>query len=86
MRRRLTGVGLLLWMASWACAQNMDPATRALIEKMQSRIDGLEKRGYAVRMPHPDDRRTTLAAITTEGTETWQSGSTDPDMSTQRTS
>ena len=31
-------------MAPWACAQNMDPATRELIQKLQSRIDGLEKR------------------------------------------
>ena len=30
-------------------------------------IDGLEKLGYAVRAPHPDDRRTTLAAITARG-------------------
>jgi hypothetical protein len=33
-----------LWMAPWAGAQTMDPATRELIERMQSRIDGLEKR------------------------------------------
>jgi DNA-binding MarR family transcriptional regulator len=32
-------------------------------------IDGLEKLGYADRMPHPDDRRTTLAAITERGRE-----------------
>jgi DNA-binding MarR family transcriptional regulator len=32
-------------------------------------IDGLEKLGYAERMPHPDDRRTTLAAITERGRE-----------------
>jgi len=30
-------------------------------------IDGLEKRGYAVRRPHPEDRRTTLAEITARG-------------------
>ena len=30
-------------------------------------IDGLEKVEYVERMPHPDDRRTTLAAITTRG-------------------
>jgi DNA-binding MarR family transcriptional regulator len=30
-------------------------------------IDGLEKLGYAVRTPHPEDRRTTLAAITDRG-------------------
>jgi DNA-binding MarR family transcriptional regulator len=30
-------------------------------------IDGLEKLGYAVRTPHPEDRRTTLAAITERG-------------------
>jgi DNA-binding MarR family transcriptional regulator len=30
-------------------------------------IDGLEKLGYAERTPHPEDRRTTLAAITGRG-------------------
>jgi DNA-binding MarR family transcriptional regulator len=30
-------------------------------------IDGLEKPGYAKRTPHPEDRRTTLAAITDRG-------------------
>jgi DNA-binding MarR family transcriptional regulator len=30
-------------------------------------IDGLEKLGYAVRKPHPEDRRTTLATITVRG-------------------
>src|SRR5947208_7984786 len=30
-------------------------------------IDGLEKLGYAERTPHPEDRRTTLAAITERG-------------------
>src|SRR6201991_2415468 len=32
-------------------------------------IDGLEKRGYATRAPHPSDRRTTLATITPRGRE-----------------
>jgi DNA-binding MarR family transcriptional regulator len=32
-------------------------------------IDGLEKLGYAARTPHPEDRRTTLAAITAQGRE-----------------
>jgi DNA-binding MarR family transcriptional regulator len=32
-------------------------------------IDGLEKLGYAARTPHPEDRRTTLAAITARGRE-----------------
>jgi DNA-binding MarR family transcriptional regulator len=32
-------------------------------------IDGLEKRGYVRRTPHPSDRRTTLAAITDQGRE-----------------
>jgi DNA-binding MarR family transcriptional regulator len=32
-------------------------------------IDGLERLGYAVRTPHPEDRRTTLAAITDRGRE-----------------
>ena len=30
-------------------------------------IDGLEKLGYARRVQHPDDRRTTLAAVTRRG-------------------
>jgi DNA-binding MarR family transcriptional regulator len=30
-------------------------------------IDGLENLGYAERTPHPEDRRTTLAAITARG-------------------
>jgi DNA-binding MarR family transcriptional regulator len=30
-------------------------------------VDGLEKLGYAERSPHEHDRRTTLAAITSEG-------------------
>lgn len=30
-------------------------------------IDGLEKIGYAKRVPHPDDRRTTLAVMTPTG-------------------
>jgi DNA-binding MarR family transcriptional regulator len=32
-------------------------------------IDGLEKLGYAKRTPHPEDRRTILAAITDRGRE-----------------
>ena len=32
-------------------------------------IDGLEKLGYAERRPHPEDRRTTLAAISARGRE-----------------
>jgi DNA-binding MarR family transcriptional regulator len=32
-------------------------------------IDGLEKVGYVERTRHPDDRRTTLAAITSSGRE-----------------
>jgi DNA-binding MarR family transcriptional regulator len=32
-----------------------------------SLIDGLAKAGYAERVPHPEDRRTTLAAITNSG-------------------
>ena len=30
-------------------------------------VDGLEKRGYVERTPHPSDRRTTLASITGPG-------------------
>ena len=33
-------------------------------------IDGLEKAGYVERTPHPEDRRTTLAAITDAGRRT----------------
>lgn len=32
-----------------------------------SLVDGLERVGYAERAPHPSDRRTTLATITTTG-------------------
>jgi DNA-binding MarR family transcriptional regulator len=32
-------------------------------------IDGLERRGYVRRTPHPSDRRTTLATITEPGRE-----------------
>jgi DNA-binding MarR family transcriptional regulator len=32
-------------------------------------IDGLEKIGYVRRVPHPDDRRTTLAVMTPTGRE-----------------
>jgi DNA-binding MarR family transcriptional regulator len=32
-------------------------------------VDGLEAAGYAVRSPHPTDRRTTLAEITEKGRE-----------------
>jgi DNA-binding MarR family transcriptional regulator len=35
-----------------------------------SLVDGLEKRGFVERMPHPTDRRTTLASITVHGRET----------------
>jgi len=45
MKRRLTGIGFLLWLAPcWVGAQIMDPATRELIQKMQAQIDSLEKR------------------------------------------
>jgi DNA-binding MarR family transcriptional regulator len=30
-------------------------------------VDGLERLGYVERVPHPDDRRATLAAITARG-------------------
>ncbi|MDQ6605239.1 MAG: MarR family transcriptional regulator [Actinomycetota bacterium] len=32
-------------------------------------VDGLEKRAYAARSPHPSDRRTTLATISAAGRE-----------------
>jgi DNA-binding MarR family transcriptional regulator len=32
-------------------------------------VDGLERLGYAERAPHPSDRRTTLATITSHGRE-----------------
>src|SRR5216110_3605559 len=37
-------LGALVLFAACATAQTMDPATRALIERLQDRIDGLEKR------------------------------------------
>jgi DNA-binding MarR family transcriptional regulator len=33
-------------------------------------IDGLERSGFVTRQPHPQDRRTTLATITEQGTAT----------------
>jgi hypothetical protein len=44
MTRRLSHFLLLLGIAPWARAQNLDPAVRDLIQKMQARIDSLEKR------------------------------------------
>jgi hypothetical protein len=46
MKRGLIGIGLLMWIGSGAGAraQNLDPAVRDLIQKMQARIDSLEKR------------------------------------------
>lgn len=41
-----------------------------------SLIDGLEKLGYATRIPHPTDRRTTLAEITERGREVAQEATT----------
>ena len=43
MMSKVVMAGLLV-MAATARAQTMDPATRTLIEKLQERIDGLEKR------------------------------------------
>jgi hypothetical protein len=43
MMRRIVVAGLLV-LASRAQSQQPDPATRALLEKMQARIDSLEKR------------------------------------------
>lgn len=39
-------------------------------------VDGLEKLGYATRTPHPEDRRTTLAAITEQGTQVAEEATT----------
>src|SRR5581483_9300758 len=44
MTRRLSHLLVLLWTAPWARAQTLDPAVRELIERMQTRIDSLEKR------------------------------------------
>ena len=35
-------------------------------------VDGLERAGYLERLPHPHDRRTTLAAITDDGRQVAQ--------------
>ena len=43
-RRKTRTILTLLSIAPVAFAQNMDPAVRDLIERMQARIDGLEKR------------------------------------------
>lgn len=37
-------IGLVVALSPWACAQTTNPATRELIDKLLSRIDGLEKR------------------------------------------
>jgi DNA-binding MarR family transcriptional regulator len=39
-------------------------------------IDGLEKRGYVTRSPHPNDRRATLATITDAGRATAEQATT----------
>ncbi len=44
MIRRALTASLLLLLPAWAAAQTADPATRELIEKLLTRIDGLEKR------------------------------------------
>jgi hypothetical protein len=51
MIRRLMLVGLVL-TAPCAMAQSMDPATRALIEKLQQRVDSLEKRLAELEQGH----------------------------------
>jgi hypothetical protein len=51
MIRRLMLVGLVL-TAPCAVAQSMDPATRALIEKLQQRVDSLEKRLAELEQGH----------------------------------
>ena len=44
MSRKIIVTLLITWIAPSARAQSMDPAVRELIERMQARIDGLEKR------------------------------------------
>jgi len=44
MSRKLLGICLFLVAPPWARSQTPDPATQALIEKLLSRIDSLEKR------------------------------------------
>jgi hypothetical protein len=57
---RVMFAGLVL-LVSGAGAQSMDPATRALIEKLQQRIDGLEKRLADLEQGHAPER--TAAAV-----------------------
>ncbi len=76
MTCRLLFAGLIL-LVSTARTQSMDPATRALIEKLQARIDSLEKRvadleseKAAVRAPAPATVSSLPAAAATQAPPT----------------
>ncbi|MEL6338041.1 MAG: MarR family transcriptional regulator [Pseudomonadota bacterium] len=47
----------------------IDLAERLSVTKrnVTTLVDGLEKDGFAIRHPHPTDRRSTLVALTAEG-------------------
>src|SRR5260370_29661504 len=59
MSRHSLLIGLILPLPPWAGAQATDPATRDLIEKLLSRIDGLEK-----RIAELEKEKTTAVAVT----------------------
>ncbi|HEX4594528.1 MAG TPA: hypothetical protein VH157_09640 [Bryobacteraceae bacterium] len=51
MRNRVFAVGLFVWVLPGVQAQTADPATRELIERLLTRIDGLEKRVAELEKP-----------------------------------
>src|SRR5258706_8755367 len=53
MSRKSLLIALILALSPWAAAQTTDPATRDLIEKLLSRIDGLEKRAAELEKEKP---------------------------------
>ena len=63
MIRRIVVAGLLV-LAGRAQAQTPDPATRALLEKMQARIDSLEKRLAELEKGNASSHAATPAAST----------------------
>jgi hypothetical protein len=52
-------IGILLTLTPWAAAQTPEPATRDLIDKLLSRIDGLEKRVAELEQQNAVAARTT---------------------------
>ncbi|HEX4595986.1 MAG TPA: hypothetical protein VH157_16990, partial [Bryobacteraceae bacterium] len=51
MRNRVFAIGLFVWVLPGVQAQTADPATRELIERLLTRIDGLEKRVAELEKP-----------------------------------